>query len=140
MNNTRGWYRLGVVLSTAWMLMMSAVAGYEYFLAQPSDKLWFVTHVEAPTLVNDQLTQKKLQEEWDKAAPLTPEEAREFESRLRAERKADSARTPPFVRPAQHVLNSVSFLIVIFVPLGVLWLLVPLVAFAVSWVRAGFKS
>lgn len=45
MNRRRGWFRLGIVLSVVWVLGVSAVAAYEYFVALPADNLWFVTYV-----------------------------------------------------------------------------------------------
>lgn len=91
---------MGAALSVAWVLIVFAVAAYEYFLARPSDTLWLVAYV--PGSVPDAKSPNIV---WDV--------------------------------PSLKIESLFGWTIV---PLAVAWTVVPLVAWAVAWVRAGFKS
>ena len=99
MNRLRGWIRLGLVLSAAWVMFICGLAAYEYFTTSSShDAHWFVTYEPEVPVPNLDLL---------------------------------------LVQPR---LKIVPFFLAAFMPLVVTWTLVPLIAWAVSWVRAGFKS
>ena len=87
MSNRIGWVRLGIIFSAVWVILMCAVAGYEYFADPQSGARWFVTYDgwEIPSLKVGRL------------------------------------------------------LAAAFVPAGAGWVLIPSTAWAVSWVRAGFR-
>lgn len=106
-----GWVRLGIVLSVVWLLMVIAYAAYDYHSVNSKEGGWETIHTPGEI-----------------AYPKTT-----FKTNLT---QCANSGNPPITSCSPRIEN---IALIIFVPIGIGWLLVVTLVFAVTWVRDGFR-
>ena len=118
-----GWYRIGIVLSVLWVLVVSGFAFDEYFirgLPFDNDYISFTNTLLKSQVIHDKNGQSTIK---DIILDKKPKPVNPFD-----------------VACGETIFNPTKFFCVLFLPILGMWGLVLGVAWSVLWIKEGFKK